>query len=156
MAETTLYQIMELKEKSLGELKAKYEELFIGQKAPSNNKIYLWRKIAYRMQELKYGSVPAETRGKIQELITKYDPVNNKSLRPDNALNNQVKKTRLSRDKRLPIPGTVVTKEYKGVMLQVKVLERGFEYNGKVYKSLTAIAKEVTGAHWNGFLFFQL
>ena len=58
MAETTLSQIMELKEKSLGELKAKYEELFIGQKAPSNNKVYLWRKIAYRMQELEYDSIP--------------------------------------------------------------------------------------------------
>ena len=156
MAETTLSQIMELKEKSLYELKAKYEELFNDQKAPSSNKIYLWRKIAYRMQELEYGSVPAETLGKIQELIIKYDPINNKSLRPDNASDNQAKKTRLSRDKRLPIPGTVVTKEYKGIMLQVKILERGFEYNGKVYKSLTAIAKKVTGAHWNGFLFFKI
>ena len=91
-----------------------------------------------------------------KELITKYDPVNNKSLRPDNTPNNQAKKTRLSRDKRLPIPGTVVTKEYKDAMLEVKILERGFEYNGKVYKSLTAIAKEVTGAHWNGFLFFRI
>ncbi len=156
MAETTLSKIMELKEKSLGDLKAKYEELFDGKKAPSNNKVYLWRKIAYRMQELEYGSVPAETQGKIQELITKYDPVNNKSLRPDNASDNQIKKTRLSRDKRLPIPGTIVTKEYKGVILQVKILERGCEYNSKVYKSLTAIAKEVTGAHWNGYLFFGI
>lgn len=154
MAENTLALIMELKKKSLGELKAKYEELFPVQKAPSNNKVYLWRKIAYRMQELEYGGVPVETQDKIQELITKYDPVNNKSLRPDNASDNQAKKTRLSRDKRLPIPGTVVTKEYKGIMLQVKILESGFEYNGKIYKSLTAIAKEATGAHWNGFLFF--
>ena len=51
MAETKIFQIMELKEKSLGELKSKYEELFPGQKAPSNNKVFLWRKIAYRIQE---------------------------------------------------------------------------------------------------------
>lgn len=50
----------------------------------------------------------------------------------------------------------VVTKEYKSNPVQVKVLEKGFEYNGKVYKSLTAIAKEVTGAHWNGYLFFNV
>ena len=156
MKETILEQIMMLKNASVSELQKKYSELFEGRKALSNNKVFLWRKIAYRMQELEYGSVPAETQGKIQELIAKYDPINNKSLRPDNTPDNQVKKTRLSRDKRLPIPGTVVTKEYKGIMLQVKILESGFEYNGKVYKSLTAIAKEVTGAHWNGFLFFKI
>ena len=156
MKEAMLEQIMMLKNASVLELQKKYSELFEGKKAPSNNKVYLWRKIAYRIQELEYGSVRAETQGKIQELIIKYDPVNNKSLRPDDASDNQAKKTRLSRDKRLPIPGTVVTKEYKGIMLQVKILESGFEYNGKVYKSLTAIAKEVTGAHWNGFLFFKI
>lgn len=156
MSANTTTEIMELKGLPLGELQKKYKELFDGKKAPSNNKVYLWRKIAYRMQELEYGGIPIETQDKIQELITKYDPVNNKSLRPDNASDNQAKKTRLSRDKRLPIPGTVVAKDYKGIMLQVKILERGFEYNGKVYKSLTAIAKEVAGAHWNGFLFFHL
>lgn len=156
MAETKISQIMELKEKSLGELKTKYEELFPGQQAPSNNKVYLWRKIAYRMQELEYGGISAETQGKIQHLIQQYDPINNKALRPDSIPENQPKKSGLSRDKRLPIPGTVITKEYKGIALQVKVLESGFEYNNKVYKSLTAIAKEVTGAHWNGYLFFNL
>ena len=47
-------------------------------------------------------------------------------------------------------------KEYKGKNLEVKILESGFEYRGKVYKTLTAIAKDVTGAHWNGYLFFNL
>ena len=73
MAETNLSQIMELKEKSLGELKAKYEELF-RQEPPSSNKVFLWRKIAYRIQELECGNVSEETQGKIQELIKKYDP----------------------------------------------------------------------------------
>ena len=152
MAETNLTQIMELKEKSLGELKAKYEELFPGQKAPSNNKVFLWRKIAYRIQELEHGNVSTETQSKIQQLIQQFDPINNKALRPDNVIEKQPK----SRDKRLPIPGTVIIKEYKGIKLEVKVLESGFEYANKAYKSLSAIAKEVTGAHWNGYLFFNL
>jgi len=156
MAETKLSQIMELKAKSLAELKVKYEELFPGKQAPSNNKVFLWRKIAYRLQELEYGRISAETQSKIQQLIQQYDPINNKTLRPDRIAENQPKKSDLSRDKRLPIPGTVITKEYKGITLQVKVLEAGFEYNNKTYKSLTAIAKEVTGAHWNGYLFFNL
>jgi len=156
MSEKTINEIMALKGMPLAELRAKYEELFPSQKAPSNNKVFLWRKIAYRMQEIEYGGISAETRGKILELIQQYDPVNNKALRPDASTENRPKKSNLSRDKRLPIPGTVITKEYKGIKLHVKILEFGFEHNSKVYKSLTAIAKEVTGAHWNGYLFFKL
>lgn len=156
MAKIKLSEIMELKEKSLDELRAKYEELFPGQQAPSNNKVFLWRKIAYRIQELEHGGVSTENQSKIQELIQQYDPINNKALRSDTATENQPKKQRLIRDKRLPIPGTVIIKEYKGIKLEVKVLESGFEYNNKAYKSLTAVAKEVTSAHWNGYLFFKL
>ena len=156
MVETNLTQIMGLKEKTLDELKAKYEELFPGQKAPSNNKVFLWRKIAYRIQELEHGDSSTENQSKIQELIQQYDPINNKTLRPDAATENQLRKQNLNRDRRLPIPGTVIIKEYKGIKLEVKVFESGFEYNNKTYKSLTAIAKEITGAHWNGYLFFKL
>jgi len=156
MSENTISKIMALKEISLDELEKKYEEVFDGKKAPSNNKVYLWRKIAYRIQELEYGSISQETQNKIQEFIQKYDPVNNKALRPESASPEHSKKGKFSRDKRLPIPGTVITKEYKGIALQVKVAESGFEYNNKIYKSLTAIAKEITGAHWNGYLFFNL
>lgn len=156
MGENTVSEIMALKELPLGELEKKYEKVFEGKKAPSNNKVYLWRKIAYRIQELEHGELSSEAQGKIEEFIQKYDPVNNKALRPENTPSERTKKGTFSRDKRLPIPGTVITKEYKGTTLQVKVLESGFEYNNKVYKSLTAIAKEITGAHWNGYLFFNL
>lgn len=152
MAEIKLTEIMELKEKTLDELKAKYEELFPGQQAPSNNKVFLWRKIAYRIQELEHGGASTENQSKIQELIQQFDPINNKSLRPEDVPEKQPK----IRDKRLPIPGTVIIKEYKGVKLEVKVLESGFEYNNNTYKSLSAVAKRITGAHWNGYLFFNL
>ena len=156
MGDNTITKIMALKEMPLGELEKKYEEVFEGKKAPSNNKVYLWRKIAYRIQELEHGGLSSEAQTKVEEFIQKYAPVNNKSLRPTINTNSSSKKSKLSRDKRLPIPGTVITKEYKGIKLQIKVIESGFEYNSKVYKSLTAIAKEVTGAHWNGYLFFNL
>ncbi len=156
MAKINLSEIMELKEKPLAELKAKYEELFSDQKAPSNNKVFIWRKIAYRIQELEYGGISPETQTKIQQLIKQFDPINNKALRPDATTENRPKKHGLSRDKRLPIPGTVIIKEYKGIKLEVKILESGCEYHNKPYKSLTAIAKEITGAHWNGYLFFNL
>lgn len=59
-------------------------------------------------------------------------------------------------DDRLPLPGTIITQEYKGQLLQVRVLIKGFEYAGEVYKSLSAVAKVVTGSHCNGFSFFRL
>ena len=59
-------------------------------------------------------------------------------------------------DDRLPPPGSVLTRKYKGGSVQVKVLADGFEYAGQVYGSLSAVAKAVTGSHCNGFLFFRL
>ncbi len=61
-----------------------------------------------------------------------------------------------SDDFRLPPPGTILTREYQGKKVCVTVLENGFEYEDKVYRSLTAIANVVTGSHWNGFGFFGL
>ena len=60
------------------------------------------------------------------------------------------------RDSRLPMPGAIITRRYKGHEIIVKVLEDGLEYQGRAYQSLTAIADEVTGSHWNGYLFFGL
>jgi len=59
-------------------------------------------------------------------------------------------------DPRLPPPGNIVERQYKGKMIRVIVLQEGFEYEGLRYKSMTAIAKEVSGSHRNGFLFFRL
>ena len=149
----TMAQVTVLKGLSTEELFKKYEELFGDKKAPSNNKTYLWRKIAYKLQELEYGGLAGKAKDRLKVLIEEYDPINNKALRPDRPVAAQPTATK---DKRLPIPGTVITKEYKGSSYKVKVLEKGFEYNGKIYKSLTAIAYEITDAHWNGYLFFGL
>ena len=105
------------------------------------------------MQEIEYGGLSAETQSRISELIGRYDPVNNKMLRPQNAPS---KKKTGGRNTRLPIPGAIIRKEYKGQLLEVKVLEKGFEYQEKIYRTLSAVAKAVTGAHWNGHLFFKI
>lgn len=63
---------------------------------------------------------------------------------------------RISPDTRVPMPGTQITRTYKGRTVDVMVLPNGFEYDGEVYRSLTAIAKAVTGTHWNGYHFFNL
>ena len=63
---------------------------------------------------------------------------------------------RVSADQRLPMPGTVITRQYKGESIEVRVLRDGFEYAGEIYKTLSGVAKAVTGSHLNGFDFFKL
>ncbi|MFA6078403.1 MAG: DUF2924 domain-containing protein [Candidatus Omnitrophota bacterium] len=144
--------IMALKNAPIEELLSRYKELY-GEDATSNHRLYLWRKIAYRLQEREQGSLSDKASGRLSALIEEYDPINNKALRPNRPPSCLPASTK---DKRLPIPGTVITKEYKDAKYRVKVFEKGFEYNGKIYKTLSAIAKEITGAHWNGYLFFNL
>ena len=59
-------------------------------------------------------------------------------------------------DGRLPLPGTILTRLYKGQQLQLTILDQGFAFAGKVYGSLSAVAKAITGSHCNGYLFFRL
>ena len=59
-------------------------------------------------------------------------------------------------DSRLPMPGSLLVKDFKGQTIVVKVLDAGFEYDGRRFASLSAVAKEITGTKWNGFLFFGL
>jgi hypothetical protein len=70
----------------------------------------------------------------------------------DRKMNRRIRAT----DPRLPAPGTVLVREYKDRSVVVKVRLDGFEYDGRIYRSLSAIAQEVTGTKWNGFLFFQI
>lgn len=108
------------------------------------------RQHAYKQQEASEGSLSEKVRAKIQELIKAYDPINQILAK------SELDKTTSGRDPRLPIPGTVITKTYKGQAIWVKVLENGFEYQGQIYKNLSSIATAITGDHWNGFIFFGL
>jgi hypothetical protein len=157
MQKDLITEIMALRSSSIDELVKKYSELFPGKKPPTNNKIFLWKQIAYKLQEMACGGISNEAKMQIIDLIEKYDPINNKALRPQVvSAGKSVVSIPFMRDKRLPIPGTVIHKKYKGQDIHVKVLDKGFEYKDKYYRSLTAIAFELTGAHWNGFSFFNL
>ena len=149
-------KIAALGNKSIPELQKEFEALLDGQKASSDNKIYLIRRIAYKLQELGFGGLSQKAQNRLKELIGLYDPVNNKAIRPKMSIETQVRIKTRGRDTRLPIPGTIITKDYRGKKYQIKVLENGFEYEGKIYKHLTAIAEKITGAHWNGYNFFNL
>lgn len=105
---------------------------------------------AYKSQEPVYGALSDKVREKIDELIKVYDPINKTLVKSDSG------KTATGRDSRLPMPGTLIMKTYKGQKIWVKVLENGFEYQGQIYKNLSSIATTITGDHWNGFIFFGL
>ncbi len=152
--ETVLNQILALKEMKLEELLSKFKEIFKDQKPSAINAEYLRKQIAYRLQELAYGELSNEARTRLEQLITVYDPINNRLLRK--VKNPNGSKVNASRDRRLPIPGSMITKTYKGNAIKVKVLEKGFEYEGKHYRTLSQVANVVTSNHWNGFLFFNL
>jgi hypothetical protein len=150
-------EITALRNQPLEALAARYKEVFDVSAAPSNNKVFLWRKIAYRLQEQEFGGLSPKAKDRLAFLINEYDPINNKALRPAvTTAGKEVVALPSLRDKRLPIPGTIIRKAYKDQEVRVKVLEKGFEYNGKFYRTLTAIAQELTGAHWNGYSFFNL
>ena len=157
MTENISEEIQTLKNASLLEIQKRHKELFNIAETSCVNKPYLIKKIAYKLQEIAEGGLSNEAKTKIIDLVEKYDPINNKALRPQVvSAGKNVVSIPFMRDKRLPIPGSVIHKKYKDQDIHVKVLDKGFEYKDRYYKSLTAIAFELTGAHWNGFAFFSL
>ena len=104
-------RILALKNKNIPELKKEFEALFDGQKASSDNKIYLVRRIAYRIQELEYGELSQKAQNRLKELIAIYNPVNDKTIRPRVSVETQTRTKMRGRDIRLPIPGTIITKD---------------------------------------------
>ena len=101
---------------------------------------------------MKLGALSKVAQDRINELIQRYDPINNKVFRPDAPSS----KSKSSRDRRLPIAGTEIIKKYKGHQYVIKITENGFKFNGKTYRTLSRIAREITGVHWSGYAFFDL
>jgi hypothetical protein len=97
-------------------------------------------------------SLSKETQERIAELIKLYDPINNKVFRPQKPAPTLTTR----RDRRLPVTGSILRRKYKDGVIVVKVLDKGFEYNGRIYKNLTNISEEVTKSHWSGYDFFGL
>ena len=137
------------------ELQEKYADVF-GEQPRSRNKQWLVKRIAWRMQANEEGDLSERARRRAMELANDADLRVTAPRRPKSGDGEPAKTVRLRTDRRLPMPGAIITREYKGEMVQVKVLPRGFEYEGEVYTSLSAVAKVVTGTHWNGYHFFGL
>jgi hypothetical protein len=138
------------------QLREKYAEVF-GEQTNSGNKRWLVKRIAWRMQSAAEGDLSERARRRAEELASDADlRMNAPKLAALSGTHTATKVIAPRSDDRLPPPGSIITRPYKGRDLQVRVLATGFEYDGRVYPSLSAVAKAITGSHCNGYLFFRL
>jgi len=147
-------ELAALERMTVGELQQSYVEAF-GEQARSRHKQYLIRRIAWRLQENAEGGLSERALRRAEELADIADarvtPPRTTSIRKSTGRAAQNRS-----DPRLPPVGAAVTRQYKGCGITVTVLADGFEHDGERYRSLSAVAKTITGQHINGFRFFGL
>jgi hypothetical protein len=142
MNDSVLGQIAALKTMPIADLKAKWRELY-GSEAPPHNRAFLESRIGYRLQELRYGGLKPDTLRRLAALADELE-------RDDGP------RKRRARDGNELAAGTRLVRDWKGVEHCVTVRADGFEYDGRPFKSLSAVARAITGTRWNGPLFFGL
>ena len=150
-------EVHALERLTIADLRGRFAELF-GEPTRATNRIWLIRRLAWRLQALAEGDLSERARRRAAELANDADL---RLLPPRPAATSTSPVPALvpaSRpaDPRIPCPGSVLTRRYKGATLQVRILERGFAFDGQVYPSLSAVAKTITGSHCNGLFFFRL
>jgi hypothetical protein len=156
-------EVAGLKRMMVKELRGRYAEVF-GETTRSGNKDWLWKRIAWRMQANAEGGLEERARrigARAEELATDADlrmrwPVDGPQPSPPSST--VMHKIDFDRNAGELMAGTVLTRPYKGRMVEVKVVDPHgrFECEGEVYRSLSAVAKAVTGSHWSGHRFFGL
>jgi hypothetical protein len=157
MEQTLSADLAALQRLTTGEMRVRYAEVF-GEQPNSWNRVWMLRRLAWRLQALAEGGLSERARRRAQELANDADlRLNPPRVKVGDATVERivVKPLPTQSDNRLPPPGTILTRPYKGQTVQVQVLQSGFAYQGQVYVSLSAVAKAVTGSHCNGFHFFR-
>jgi hypothetical protein len=141
MSDQMLARLAALKTTPTPKLKEQWRQLFESE-PPAFNRRYLESRLAYRIQELAYGGLKPETVRRLEKLGEELDDGS--------------KAKRQTRADSRPIAGTRLIREYQGVEHCVTVRDNDFEYQGRPYKSLSAVARTITGTQWNGVVFFGL
>lgn len=139
-AEGVLAQLTALRSTPTPALRTQWRTLF-GSEPPPYNRRFLESRLAYRIQELAFGGLKPETVRRLDALADAIEAGALKRGKPQ---------------KSRPIAGTKLIREWKGVEHAVTVRVDGYEYAGMPYKSLSAIARTITGTRWNGLVFFGL
>jgi len=166
-------EIAALARRTVPELRERYAALF-GEATIGKHKIWLVKRIAWRLQAVAEGELSERARQRALQLANDADL----RLSPPKPTSTGAEQTDANpsateepaatptpdgvptvpryADVRLPAPGGTLARVYKGRHLEVTVLDRGFAHDGIVYRSLSAVAKAITGSHCNGYLFFRL
>ena len=158
MAHTVVAAIEQLRTLNVIALQKKYQEVF-KDASRSSNKQYLFRRIAWRLQANAEGSLSERACHRAVQIA---DEADLRTRAPKGFLSAQVSAAstvdhpQVQRDARLPASGSLLTRRLNDRQIVVKVLAEGFEFESRHYRSLSAIAREVTGTRWNGLLFFGL
>ena len=153
-------EVAALRKMTMRDLRARYAECF-GETTNCNNKAWLLRRIAWRLQASAEGDLSERARRRAQEIA---DDADLRMVAPQGflILDGEPIKTIPSgrkhgrQDQRLPLPGTLLQRYWRGRSILVEVLANGFRYEGRHYSSLSAIAVEITGTRWNVLAFFGL
>ena len=151
-------QIAALKRMTVTQLRQKHIEAF-GEPTGSGHKDYLVKRIAWRLQAQDAGDLSERARQRAETLANDADLRSTApKVKVDDGQPSITTQASVAfdHDPRVPLPGSILTRRYKGRDIVVKVRPKGFEFEGEVYRSLSAVAKAVTGTHWNGYHFFNL
>lgn len=138
---SVVMQLAALKRMTVVELKTKWESLF-GAPAPNNSRSYLELRLGYRIQELTLGGLSRETRRTLDLLADEIE--------------GRIGRKAIIADSRNPVVGTRLVREWDGVEHTVTVMKDGFDWQGRKFKSLSAVARAIAGTQWNGYRFFGL
>src|SRR5262245_15852535 len=141
MTDTVLARVAALKIAKTTDLKQQWRDLFDTEPPPYNRR-FLESRLAYRIQELAYGGLSRETLDRLREMSKQYE--------------GQGPVERKARPMLRPVAGTKLIREWQGIEHCVTVRTDDFEYLGRPYKSLSSVAREITGTKWNGWVFFGL
>ena len=141
---TILRQIAQIQKLPLEGLRERWTALF-GTEPPAYSRSFLARRLIHRLQEIHHGGLSHETNERIREIAAQ-NHLDEMAAPPRQAPNR----------KGTPVVGTRLIREWNGDRYEVTVVHNGFEFQGKTYRSLTAITKAITGTHWNGPAFFGL
>jgi hypothetical protein len=160
MTTEVLMEIEKLRRASLTALRAKHREVF-QEETRCRHREHLFRRIAWRLQALAEGGLTERARERAQQIARDADlrliaPPDFFNLAGTSIETIPGDRDRRQYDRRLPLPGTLLSREWKGRTILVEVLVNGFRYDNRLYPSLSAIAVTVTGTRWNGLAFFGL
>lgn len=154
-----LIEIEKLRRVSLATLRAKYREVF-AEETRCQHREHLFRRIAWRLQALAEGNLTERARERASQLARDADL---RMVAPRDFFLVEGEPVRTTRstgnrptDCRLPLPGTLLSREWQGRAILVEVRADGFRFENQRYTSLSAIAVAVTGTRWNGLAFFGL